>query len=142
VRIYDYGGFAGAIYAPAGFGNPGSSVIDHCTFHLNTARSVGGVWGNPNLTISNSILYTNTSTEVEATLLDQQLNGDPVIRHSCVKGLSPLNNGNVDFDPFFLDADGADDIPGNADDDLHLNTGSMCINSGDCAAFQLLILMV
>lgn len=134
VEIYDYGGYAGAIYAP-GSASSNPSRIDHCTFHENTARNVGGIWGNPGLTISNSILYTNNSTEVEAIPLDQQLNGDPIIRHSCVKGLPRLENGNINTDPLFFDPDGADGIPGNADDNLHLNNGSGCIDSGDNAAF-------
>jgi len=135
VEFYDYGGFAGAVYAPGGASTLSTAVIDHCTFHANTARNVGGIWGNPSLTISNSILYTNTSTEAEATLLDQQLNGDPIIRNSCVKGLPVLDNGNIDSDPIFVDQDGADNLPGTADDDLRLNNGSPCIDSGDDSAF-------
>lgn len=135
VEPYDYGGYAGAIYAPGGASTIGTALIDHCTFHANTARNVGGIWGNHSLTISNSILYTNTSTEVEATLLDQQLNGDPMIINSCVKGLEVLDNGNIDADPVFFDQDGADNIIGNADDDLHLNNGSPCIDSGDDSRF-------
>jgi len=131
VEIYDYGGYAGAIYAPTA----GTALIDHCTFHANTARNVGGVWGNPSLTITNSILYTNTSTEAEATLLDQQLNGDPIIRNNCIKGLDRLDSGNINSDPIFVDQDGADNIIGNSDDDLHLNNGSPCIDSGDDSAF-------
>lgn len=132
--IYDYGGYAGAIYAP-GSASSASSQIDHCTFHANLARNVGGIWGNPSLLITNSILYTNISTEVEATLLDQQLAGKPIIRHSCVKGLTVLENGNINFDPIFVDQDGADNVLGNVDDDLHLNRGSPCIDSGDNNAF-------
>lgn len=135
VGIYDYGGFAGAIYAPGSTWATNTAIIDHCTFHANTARNVGGIWGNPNLTITNSILYTNTSTEVEATLLDQQLNGDPILRNSCVKGLLTLDNGNINYDPIFVDEDGADNIIGSSDDDLHLNNGSPCIDSGDDSAF-------
>ncbi len=133
--FYDYGGYAGAIYAPGGFSTTGTALIDHCTFHANTARSVGGILGNPSLTVSNSILYTNTSTEVEATLLDQQLSGSPNLHHSCVKGLLAPGNGNINSDPLFFDQDGADGIPGNADDELRLNNGSLCIDSGDDSAF-------
>jgi hypothetical protein len=39
--------------------------------------------------------------------------------------------GNIDADPLLVDADGPDDIPGTADDDLHLQPGSPCINTGD-----------
>gem|GEM_PF-1141457 len=134
VGIYDYGGYGGAIYSP-GYGSNNSLLIDHCTFHLNEGRSVGGVLGHVGVQIVNSILYTNISTEVEATLLDQQVGGELLISNSCVKGLWPLENGNISVDPLFIDQDGSDDIPGNADDDLRLNDGSFCIDAGDNAAF-------
>jgi PKD repeat protein len=46
-----------------------------------------------------------------------------------------LDHGNIDADPIFVDQDGADNIPGNADDDLHLNNGSPCIDSGNDGFF-------
>ncbi|UCE59199.1 MAG: hypothetical protein JSU63_17365 [Phycisphaerales bacterium] len=41
--------------------------------------------------------------------------------------------GNVDADPLFVDADGADDILGTLDDNLRLSPGSPCIDAGDNA---------
>ena len=38
--------------------------------------------------------------------------------------------GNIDADPCFIDADGPDDIPGTADDNLRLKSVSPCIDSG------------
>jgi hypothetical protein len=39
-------------------------------------------------------------------------------------------NGNIDADPLFVDPDGADDIPGNEDDDYRLSVFSPCIDAG------------
>ncbi len=38
---------------------------------------------------------------------------------------------NINVDPLFVDADGADNVPGTADDDLHLSASSPCIDAGD-----------
>ncbi len=44
---------------------------------------------------------------------------------------------NIDVDPCFVDADGADDTVGTEDDDLHLRWDSNCINAGDpCVVFD------
>jgi hypothetical protein len=54
------------------------------------------------------------------------------IHYSCVQGWSGQYGGvgNFSDDPLFVDADGADDIFGTEDDDLHLSPGSPCIDSG------------
>ena len=49
--------------------------------------------------------------------------------YSCVSG-NHVGEGNIDFDPQFVDADGPDNIPGTKDDDLHLLPISPCINMG------------
>jgi hypothetical protein len=49
--------------------------------------------------------------------------------YSCVSG-GWEGVGNIDADPQFVDADGPDDLPGTLDDDLHLQSGSPCINAG------------
>jgi len=41
--------------------------------------------------------------------------------------------GNINANPFFMDADGPDNIVGTLDDDLRLLEGSPCIDSGDPA---------
>jgi len=59
---------------------------------------------------------------------------------SCVKDNDPNDasipfggaaNGNIDDDPLFADADGADDTVGTLDDDLRLPADSPCIDVGD-----------
>ncbi len=139
VAPYDFGGFGGAIVAG------GISNITNCTFHANKSRNVGGVWASPDVTITNSILWTNIATEVGAPLIDQQIQGNPMIRNSCIRGLfqplpgedppDPTNfPGTLDMDPIFVDVDGADGILGNADDDIRLSFGSPCIDAADNTA--------
>ncbi len=146
VGFYDYGGYAGAVYCTS----KSAPTFTGCTFHANKALNVGGIWASPTTTIVNSILWTNISTEVGARLLDQQLNGSPIIQHSCIKGLftaepgeqAPDPNkypGTVAVDPIFLDADGADGILGSLDDDLRLGNGSPCIDAGNYMAVPALV---
>ncbi len=42
---------------------------------------------------------------------------------------------NIDADPLFVDADGADDVVGTDDDDLRLSAGSPCIDCADARAY-------
>ncbi len=144
--FYDYGGYAGAVYCTS----KSSTTFIGCTFHANKARNVGGIWASPTTTIVNSILWSNISTEVGATMLDQQLSGSPIIKYSCVKGLftaapgeqapDPNNYpGTVAVDPIFFDLDGADNVLGNLDDDLRLGSGSPCIDAGNNSAVTALV---
>jgi len=52
------------------------------------------------------------------------------ITHSDIQGGFP-GAGNIDGDPLFVDADGADNIIGTQDDDLRPVGGSPCIDAGD-----------
>lgn len=135
---FDYGGYAGAIFAAGGH-----AEIVNSTFHVNTARSVGGVMQGliGTATIANSVLWSNTSTEEEATLLDMQLGGDVALRFSCIRGLfvpipgedppDPANfPGCIDIDPIVVDPLGSDGIAGTSDDDLRLSNVSPCIDAG------------
>jgi hypothetical protein len=139
VGFNEYGGYAGAIYCPSTFN---TTLIANSTFHANAAPNVGGIWAGDGTTIANSILWTNTSTEVEATLLDQQLSGTPALFNNCIKGLltqepgedapDPTNfPGAIVVAPMFIDADGTDGVAGTADDDLRLGSGSPCIDAAD-----------
>ncbi len=57
------------------------------------------------------------------------------ITYSNVYGGWP-GEGNIDTNPLFLDADGADNILGTEDDDLRLSPGSLCIDAGDNSSIQ------
>jgi len=55
------------------------------------------------------------------------------ITYSDVRG-GWSGQGNINTDPLFVDADGADNIFGTEDDDLRLSLGSPCIDAGDNSA--------
>jgi hypothetical protein len=55
------------------------------------------------------------------------------ITHSDIQGGFP-GTGNIDADPMFVDADGADNVVGTEDDDLRHKAGSPCIDTGDNGA--------
>lgn len=143
VGFYDYGGYAGAVYSP-GYGSATNVLIANCTFHLNHARTVGGVYAGSGTRIVNSILWSNTSSEEQARLLDMQVGGTPVLNYSVVRGLlesipgeDPPNPdahpGCIDRDPVLFNPEGPDGIPGNADDDLRPGAASPCIDAGNNA---------
>jgi len=57
--------------------------------------------------------------------------GTPVVNYSNVQGGWTGSGGNnIDADPLFVDAAGADTTVGTDDDDLRLSAGSPCIDAG------------
>ncbi|MCW5554118.1 MAG: hypothetical protein KIS67_18425 [Verrucomicrobiae bacterium] len=140
---YDYGGYAGTIYAAAG-----TNLITGCTLHANKARSTGGVWvGMGETTIANSILWSNTATEEDAKPTDAQFNGSPKLRHSCIRNLlDPIPGedppdpakypGCITTAPLFVNERGPDNVAGNADDDLRLLPNSPCLDAGNNSYIQ------
>jgi len=99
-------GRGGGIYSSGS-----NTTIKNCTIANNKASNVGGIQTPNGTTIYNSILWDNIPNEV---------NGDPVIYYSNVKGGWP-DLGNIDENPLFVDVDNGD---------FHLNDDSPCINSG------------
>ncbi len=88
-------------------------------------------------TITNSILWANTDLGgMDETAQIDGIAISPVVNYSDVQGgWSGLGGiGNISTDPLFVDADGADDIPGTEDDDFRLQPGSPCIDAGDNTA--------
>lgn len=137
---YDYGGYAGAIYSANG-----TNLITGCTLHANKARSTGGVWvWLGDMTIADSILWSNTSTEEDAKPTDSQFNGSPKLRYSCIRSLlDPIPGedppdpakypGCITNSPLFVNEHGPDNIAGNADDIVGLQITSPCIDAGSNA---------
>jgi len=136
-----------------------SPAVTNCTFNGNIAQGLGGavhnVGGSPTLTyctltgnrchtwgsavysegisvrkITNSIIWGNTDDTGQQI---RNLQGATSVSYSCVEGGWP-GTGNIDTDPMLVDADGADDTFGTADDDVHLLEVSPCINTGDDSA--------
>ncbi len=121
----------GAVYGYA----TGEPWFINCTFAGNEGvQGHGGVYGvggwSPAL--ANCIVWGNVGDGV----MDQaaQLDADPItVDYSCVQGWTgDLGGvGNHGDDPLFVDADGADDVLGTPDDDLHLSAGSPAVDAGD-----------
>ncbi|MEP0841536.1 MAG: hypothetical protein HRF43_02350 [Phycisphaerae bacterium] len=83
---------------------------------------VGGIGA-----IENSIVWGNTGTG-SGTVTQVSAYFPPT--YSCIQNWTGGGVGNITNDPRFVDPDGADDIPGNADDDFRLQAGSSCIDAG------------
>ncbi len=136
----EYDGKGGAIF------NFRDLTITNSTFAANTAIDIGGgifaghIPGDRDpdsvIAVDNCILWGNTG----AGTTEQQQIGvggpDVFVNYSCVEGLTGDlgGTGNIGADPLFVDPDGKDDIPGTEDDDLHLLSGSPCIDAADNTA--------
>lgn len=125
--------------APAGGGMRdyvGSPKLTNCTMVANTATTGGGMYFAQygNARISNCIFWGNTdsSGSTESAQL-HVFSGPPLLNYSTVQGWTGSlgGTGNIGDDPLFVDADGADGIPGNQDDDLRLTAESPAIDAGD-----------
>jgi hypothetical protein len=113
-----------------------SPMLSNCTFSGNSAQNNGG--GLYNLGVSkpgltNCILWgNNDSGGMDESA--QIFGGTPVVTYSCIQGLNAfMGYDNIGDDPLFVDADGADDIPGTVDDNPRLMEGSPCIDNGNNA---------
>ncbi len=119
-------------------------TLVNCTFARNHAYNGGGVYGNNSSSdffVTNCIFWGNTryvwgQGEV-ADEAGQIMNTWGItINNSCVQEWSGDMGGVANFgdDPLLVDTDGADDIPGTADDDLHVAADSPAIDAGDNSA--------
>lgn len=123
------------------------STLTNVTFSRNDATSqcCGGLsnYYSPS-NLANVILWGNTSN----TAGEEQIGNTSsaiTITHSLIQGsggsgidwdaaLGVDAGGNLDADPLFMDADGADDTAGTLDDNLRLMLLSPAIDAGDNAA--------
>lgn len=109
------------------------STLQNVSFIGNSAYWGGGAlytWGSsatPALT--NCILWGNTTTTGGSPQIYNDNSGNPSLTYSDIQGGYP-GTGNVDVDPFFVDADGADNVYGTADDDARLAANSPLIDLG------------
>lgn len=142
-----YWGYAGGILTNCAFsGNTAEdggaifitksseATLKNCTLTANwaSAGTAGAIncSGNCSATLVNTILWGNSPNEID--LLDSSI----AVTYSDVQGAGRPwpGTGNIDADPLFADADGADDLIGTSDDDLRLLAGSPCIDAGDNSA--------
>jgi hypothetical protein len=128
------GGFAvgGAV-----FNSGASPSLYNCTMAFNNAEDLaGGIFNESgsNPLIYNAILWGNLdpSGSTESAQIFSSLS-TPTIEYSIVEGLTGSlgGAGNVDDDPMFGDAAGADGSFGTEDDDYSLSPGSPAIDAGN-----------
>jgi len=111
----------------------------NCTFSENsTVNNGGGMYNNSSdPTVWNCIFWNNSDAGGmdESGQIHTQA-GTPVVNYSDVQGgwTGAGGTGNLNTDPFFADADGADDTVGTPDDDLRLSPGSPGIDVGSNVA--------
>jgi hypothetical protein len=104
------------------FVNPGiDASFTNCAFtnNITIADNGGAITGNA--TIANSILWDNSPAE---------LNGTFGVTYSCVEG-GAAGIGNTSSNPQFIDANGADGVPGTSDDVLRVAGPSPCVDAGN-----------
>ncbi len=99
----------GAIYSLSG----PNVTLTNCTLTQNSASDGGGTWTSLTNTTSliNCIIYGNSGGAFGGVLLNT------TAAYCNYEGGSGTN---IDADPMFMDANGADNVPGTEDDDLHL----------------------
>jgi hypothetical protein len=114
------------------------ATVTNCTFSENEAlnQDGGGVANvdGSNLTATNCVFWGNA----DSGGMDEsaQVHNDAstaVVDYCWVQGWTGALGGvgNIGEDPLFVDAYGADAMAGTEDDDLHLRSGSPCIDAGD-----------
>jgi hypothetical protein len=110
------------------------AALMNCTFVGNSGQNGNSISCNSpvqdlptTLQLTNCILW-NRSDDIR-----DNDNSTITITYSNVYGGWP-GEGNIDTNPLFVDADGADNIVGTEDDDLRLSLGSPCIGAGDNSA--------
>lgn len=127
----------------------GTPVVTNCSFSGNTAKNGGAMrnvksGSNPSLPILTNCVFWGNS----ATVSGQQIgnfSSTPTISFCDIEGsggsgggwdtaLGNDGGGNIDADPLFVDADGADNVAGTLDDNLRLKAGSPCIDAGNNSA--------
>jgi hypothetical protein len=106
-------------------GKQGNAILTNCTFTRN--HGYGIICDNSQVTVVNTIIWNDSPFEILLA------GGSITVSYSDVRG-GWSGIGNIDADPLFVDADGADDVSGTEDDDLHLSLGSPCIDAGDNSA--------
>jgi len=124
--------------------NSSSPKITNVTFSGNSATYGGGMWNySSSPTLTNVIMWGDTATNNGQEIYNSSSN--PAIAYSDIQGCGGSGGGwqsacgtdgghNIAGDPRFEDADGADNTPGTADDNLRLQFTSHCIDAGKNAA--------
>ena len=118
----------GGVYRPKG-----ATRFVNCSIVGNQAGTEGGVailFSGDSIALANSIMWGNTATTGNEIFVNS---GDASANYSLFNpsqssGIISGSN-NLNTDPLFTDADGADNIAGTEDDDLSLQSGSPAIDA-------------
>ena len=125
----------GAIY----FSDCDEPIMMNCTVAGNTSTGSfnAGVFSWFSGTIlRNNILWGNVSDGNPCCNPNRHFAGTSLDEtYNTIGGIIADNDGNSGNDPRFVDPDGADNIPGTADDNYGLLPASPCIDSGDSSVF-------
>ena len=120
---------------------PSKPELVNCTFINNrSSEKINGAGifnvSECSSTLTNCILWDNTSSLKEDIESVQIYGGTIVINDSCLQGWSGKLGGSGNFgnNPLFVDPNGPDNIAGTEDDNLRLSPNSYCINRGDNTA--------
>ena len=119
-----------AMYGGAIYCFDSSTTITNCTIVGNYTSEYGGggiYCGNSSPTVVNTILWNDIPDEIY--LKHSSIN----VVYSNIQGGWP-GTGNIDTNPLFVDAAGADNFIGTEDDNLRLLPDSPCIDAGDNSA--------
>jgi len=120
-----------------------SPTLTNVTFSGNSATYGGGMRNfSSNPTLTNVIMWGNTATDGRGIY---NSSSTPLISYSNIQNCGSSSGfwviacgtdggHNIAGDPRFEDADGADNTPGTADDNLRLQLTSHCIDAGKNAA--------
>jgi len=111
-------------------------TVTNCTFSGNAAGSSGGGIANDtysDIIVENCILWGN-SASINPQIRNDEQSSSYVSYSDIQGGWGGAGGNNINADPLFVDADGADNQAGTADDDLRLQANSPCIDAGDNTA--------
>lgn len=114
-----------------------SPIVSNCTFVHNASIDTGGINNSPDAhpVITNCVFWENRDETGAGERSQINLGlGTPTVSYCLVQGWTGTyaGTGNFDADPLFVDIDGPDNSQSTwADNDLHLQAGSPCVNAGD-----------
>jgi Right handed beta helix region len=115
-----------------------SLTMTNCSFSANTATGGGGGiqdWNGEETLLTNCIFWANSDAggmDASAQIHETGGTGPLTVNYCVVQGGWTGSGGNnINADPLFVDADGADDTVGTDDDNLRLSADSPCIDVAD-----------
>jgi parallel beta-helix repeat protein/predicted outer membrane repeat protein len=108
-------------------------ILINCTLSSNSAGHKGGGMYGSDCSVMNCIFWGNSDSGGQDETAQVGESDYLVVNYSCIQGWTGVlsGTGTIGNDPLFIDADGADNVPGTDDDNLRLSPGSPCIDAAD-----------